>query len=267
MKEMNMIEKAKERGEQSERVELTRRVPDEILLEPTSIVLVGIPLSWPKRLKRANYIFRILERMFFTGKISKEEIEQIYRKYLEIAEKAFNGLTALDSRLLYFSLDDWAKLNDDYQTKKMLLNRRGATIVRPVNHVVAKLGIIMKLFARARRTISFSNNIEALEHLRSLQVEFLTKLTEINNELLDKYNLRPGGTGGRMQTQKVADEDQIASEEQSRTEEFTSQGISQDISQKKSALIESIQTTQIQTEKNIEKDIEFEPSDFFDRLR
>jgi len=194
----------------------TKRTSDEILFEPTSIVLVGIPLSWPKRLRRANYIFRMLERMFFTGEISKEEIEQIYRRYLEIAEKAFNGLTALDSRLLYFSLDDWTKLNDDYQTKKMLLNRRGATIILPVNHVVAKLAIIMKLFSRARRTVSFSNNIEALEHLRSLQVEFLTKLTEINNELLDRYNLRRSGikveeAKVKVEPEKIEQSEQIQS--------------------------------------------------------
>lgn len=173
----------------ADRTSTATSVADEVLFDPTTVVLVGVPSGWPARLRAANFVFYSLERRFLHGQVSREDVEDTQREYLKLAEDTFAALTRIDPRLLYFTLDDWARLNDDPQTKAMLARRRRAAIIRPANHVVGKLAIVMKLLARARRVVSFSSDIEMLEKLRSTQTEFLSGLTRLNNETIEKFSL------------------------------------------------------------------------------
>lgn len=165
--------------------------------DPRSIVILISQSGLPRELvfsifeldKKVNSIMR---NVGFTIPLeeAKKKIEDVRKMIVSL----WNKLKEAVPEYFLFSPERWNELNEPYEQKQILINRRNTIVFIPRSNEGAQIMMAFKILSRKRIDFSREGNLVGVEKIAKIYLEFGKQIKELNELLSIKRS--DGDTNG-----------------------------------------------------------------------
>lgn len=111
---------------------------------------------------------------------AKKKMEEVK----EVVTSLWEKVKEIIPNLLSFDYENWREINDSEELKQKLIKRRNSVVFIPRTEEAAQIMMAFRELSKKRINFSAAGNLEGVEKIAKVYVEFAKQIKELNESLL-----------------------------------------------------------------------------------